>query len=963
MIGLVGKRAIQWHEMPLFLFWVGCGLAIAGFVANGMWNSVPWAEAALLAGLGLAVTLMAWAMRRPTGLAMATCAGLVWLLALIYFAGAASFAAVVLLSLAGIALGSLFIPADCSARGALSILAGLALIGGVTGWLLPFPVHGRVTYSVALLAMILMRWRVVSEVLRPIPQAWRVAVATAPVGMWLAVTVAGIATTCAWMPTVHFDDLAGHLALPSQLASLCYYKMDAASQVWAVTAWGADVLQGVTWLVAGHESRGMLDAFWLLTCLVLIWHLCEALDLPPWLRCLAVALYASLPLTAGALTGMQTEGPTAALVAGIALLVQRSPEPDRRRLLAFALLFGLLLVLKVSNLMVAGPLGLWLLCRWRAHLPWRVLPVALLLVLLVAGSSYTYGWIMTGNPVLPVFNAVFRSPYYAPINFHDDHWNAGFHWDIVWNLVFHTSRYIEGGDGTAGFILIALGGSLLAALSDRRARPLALVALGAFLLPLTQIQYLRYAHQALVLMIPAMLCGLPLITEGSRRLSWVAGVLVVLIVTNLVFVSTGDWQLRSGELRQFLTESRQDFMERYAPVDRVIEVVNQHYGPHARVLIAAANAPYAAGFAGKANVIDWYDGELEAKALQADRDSSGGAWGRLFDETGANLLLVQSGHVPAALASALVAARAGLVLQSGDLQLWEVRRAVAGSLMPSSPGTVSLGFDTAALPTRAVLAKARVVLGCTRSGEPVALSWIIARQGADAWSHSQWTNCLPDGTARATLDVAVPQTITGFTVVARPATAPDMKISLVSAELDARRDLGRQRDLARRMREKLRSALAAWVDPWTGKAAMRAGSPVLHGPANGVAVHFDGPTAPSGPNIIHATLELSCHYSPTPITVGWSMAVQGEESKSKYAWMFCGRDGVARTSFDAKVRRRVTSLEVNALPTQDEDMGLRLLSAESGYIKASGLRGIINRKRIKLAKWLAPAFKVSRVEP
>ncbi|MBD8881282.1 hypothetical protein IHE49_12395 [Rhodanobacter sp. 7MK24] len=963
MIGLVGKRATRWREMPSLLLWVGCALTVVGIAVNGMWSSVPWAPATLLVKLGLAVTLAAWVMKRPTGLSMATSAGLIWLLALIYFAGLASFAAVALLALASVALGSLLIPADWAARGTLSILAGLALIVGVAGWLLPFPVHRRAAYFVVLIAMVLVRWRVVGEVLRPIPQAWRAAVASAPAGMWLAVTAMGIATICAWMPTVHFDDLAGHLALPSQLVSLGYYKMDAASQVWAVTAWASDVLQGVAWLVAGQESRAILDAFWLLTGLVLIWHLCEALDLPPWLRCLAVALYASLPLTAGAVTGMQTEGPTAALTAGIALLIQRSPGPGRRQLLAFSLLFGLLLALKVSNLMVAGPLGLWLLCRWRTRLPWRFLPVALLLLLLVAGSSYTYGWITTGNPVLPVFNGIFHSPYYAPINFHDGHWDSGFHWDIVWNLVFHTSRYIEGGDGTAGFTLVALGGSLLVALLDRRARPLALVALGSFLLPLTQLQYLRYAHQALVLMIPAMLCGLPALAHESRSLPWIAGVLVALVVTNVAFISAGAWQLMGGELGQFLKEPRQDFMESYAPVDRLIDVVNQRYGPHARVLIAAANAPYAAGFAGKAYVIDWYDGELNAKAQQADKDSSGSAWARLLDETGANLLVLQSGHVSTALVSELVAARGELVLQSGDLQLWEVRRAISGSLLPSPSGTINLNFDVAAMPTQAVLAKARVVLGCTHSGEPVALSWTIAREGAEPWSYSEWVNCLPDRTAHATLDVAIPQTVAAFKLIAQPAKAPDMKLSLISADLDARRDLGRQRDLALRMREKLRSVLAAWVDPWTGKGVMHAGLPVRREPAQGVAVDFGTSAAPSVAGIVHATLELGCHYSPTPITVGWKMAVQGDAPDSQYAWMYCGRDGVARASFDARARHRVTSLEVSAVTSEDEGTGLRLLNAQSGYAKASGLRGSINRRRIKLAKWLNRAPEVTRIDP
>jgi hypothetical protein len=310
-----------------------------------------------------------------------------WLLALVHHAGFMSVAAVALLALASLALGSWFMPAEWPARAALSITAGLALIVGSVGWLLPFPVHGRTVYLVALLVLVLLRWRAIVEMLRPIPQAWHGSVASAPVAMWLAVMAAGVASTCAWLPTTHYDDLAGHLALPSQLVELGYYRMDPASSLWALSAWAADVLQGVAWLIAGQESRGAVDALWWLLGLVFAWRLGEALELPPWLRCAAVALYASLPLTAGSLAGMQTEGPTAALAAGIALLIQRSTKPDKRQLLAFALLFGLMLALKVSNLMIAGPLGLWLLCRWRGRLPWSSLPVGGMLLLLVAGSS------------------------------------------------------------------------------------------------------------------------------------------------------------------------------------------------------------------------------------------------------------------------------------------------------------------------------------------------------------------------------------------------------------------------------------------------------------------------------------------------------------------------------------------------------------------------------------------------
>lgn len=89
---------------------------------------------------------------------------------------------------------------------------------------------------------------------------------------------------------------------------------------------------------------------------------------------------------------MQTEGPTAAVIAALALLIQHVREPGRRDLLLAAVVVALLLALKISNLMFAGPLGLWLLWRWCGRLPWRMLPLALLLALVLVGSSYLYAW-------------------------------------------------------------------------------------------------------------------------------------------------------------------------------------------------------------------------------------------------------------------------------------------------------------------------------------------------------------------------------------------------------------------------------------------------------------------------------------------------------------------------------------------------------------------------------------------
>jgi hypothetical protein len=70
-----------------------------------------------------------------------------------------------------------------------------------------------------------------------------------------------------------------------------------------------------------------------------------------------------------------------------------------------------------------------------------------LIVLLVGGASYSYSWIVTGNPVLPLLNDVFQSPYFGALRFDDPRWHAGLGVDTLWRLTFRTAAYNEGWDG------------------------------------------------------------------------------------------------------------------------------------------------------------------------------------------------------------------------------------------------------------------------------------------------------------------------------------------------------------------------------------------------------------------------------------------------------------------------------------------------------------------------------------
>jgi len=782
------------HRTPWIFFWAGFLLLGIGFVVNSMWATIPPWPVMLLGALTLASLLVAFVAGRLLRCASATAAVLVWVAALVYFVGASSCLSALLIGMVALGIGSLFVHADSSARAELSILAGLALLCGMVGWLLPFHVHFRATYVIAFLGITVVRSRAIASTLRAVPAAWTSAISDAPGAALLAVTTLGVVSTCAWLPTIDADDLSYHLALPSQLIDLGYYPMSAGSSVWAISAWAADIFQGLAWFVAGTESRAAVDVFWLVLAACLIWKLCEALELKPWMRWLAVALYASMPMTAFALGGMQTEGPTATVAVGLALLIQRTRLPDRRQLLVAALLCGLLLSFKVSNLMIAGPLGLWLLWRWR--LPWRSLPLAAVLMVVVAGSSYVYSYLLTGNPVLPLFNGFFRSPYFSPTNFHDSHWESGFHWNIFWNLVFHSSRYAESADGSSGFVLVALAGSLIVALSNRHARPLALVAAAALLLPLTQIQYLRYAHPAYALLIPGMLCGVPVDTIGRRHLRGVAVALVALVVGNLVFVPVADWHLRDGALWKLLTEGRTAVVDQFAPIRRIAKAVRDRYGADARTLIAIPAIPFNAEFAGKALAVTWYDPELLSLATKANHDPDGSLWSGILKRTGVNLLIVKAGEVSPGLAAAIAKYRGTSVYEVGDIELWELHSSVPGISVPAPPKAVIVTFDTSSTPPATTLVNVELTLKCKPQNIPIVVGWKSTAVGESAQYKYEWATCLWDGTAHASLAMTSSHRITAFTVTAIPAQPVDMGLELSSANASFRRDITAERDLA-----------------------------------------------------------------------------------------------------------------------------------------------------------------------
>jgi hypothetical protein len=654
------------------LIWTGIAACAAGFVAHRMWTWLPAArfgESLLLAGL---MVSFAWPLRRWRTWNWADALAAVWLAVSVLMGGVLPSLAVAALVAGSMALGSFVAGRE---RPGLALLTGFAMVAGAAGWLLPLPVHRPWVYLPLFVVLVAVRRDELRAYAVAMREGWRSAVDASPRSAAWGALALGLAAAASWLPTMQFDDLAYHLGLPWQLMLHGRYALDPTHQVWALAPWAGDVLQAIPQLIARAEARGPLNLVWLLAAAAGLWRLGLQLGLAPVMRWLCIALFASLPTLAALLGGMQTELPATAVTLGLATLVF-APTAGRRELFAGALLLGLLCALKPMHVVAAS--GLLMVAGWRwRHLllrisTWPTLAWAALPVISVGASSYAYSTLVSGNPVLPLLNGIFRSPYFAARNFDDVRWHGGFDAALPWDLTFRTAGYVEGWNGGIGFVLIALAGAWMAALSLRRTRGLALAAALAVLIPLAVLQYARYALIGIVLLLPAMLAAL----QHFLALRQAIAVVATLAVVNIAYQTNAEGMLHTGAVKRAVVAFGRDapLFERYVP-ERALAAHVRASSPDAVVLDISGAAH--AEFAGRGRTTAWYSPRLEAASAAADADPSGERWAALLRQESISDVLLRPAQLTPAQRAGLTRVGAHPRMTVDEAQWWHVPEAAA----------------------------------------------------------------------------------------------------------------------------------------------------------------------------------------------------------------------------------------------------------------------------------------------
>lgn len=250
------------------------------------------------------------------------------------------------------------------------------------------------------------------------------------------------------------------------------------------------------------------------------------------------------------------------LEAMLLALGYRESESKARDLLFAALLLGVALALKLTNVTAALPIAAVFAARALFPRPDRLAlklaPLAAALVLLPLAPHVVYIYGETGSPFFPLYNEFLKSPLWPLINVGDGRWGPR-DWQetLLWPLVSAAApeRLSELGlySGRIAFGVVAAALCLLLPRADARARLLALaLLLGSMLWSVTS-GYIRYA------LIPELLSGLVALHLARILYDRLAGrpralraglaalpacVLAAQSALALAYVSETEWSLR-----------------------------------------------------------------------------------------------------------------------------------------------------------------------------------------------------------------------------------------------------------------------------------------------------------------------------------------------------------------------------------------------------------------------------------
>lgn len=565
----------------------------------------------------------------------------------------AAFAGAVLIALIGGAIGGLgiaiWLAAGSFALGRLILrglglelekvsrltttLSGAGVLGFVVGLTAHFPINTATFFGLLLTIPMLIEWRAIRGV-------WSVLVASpttnslfdsqkveSPVVVralpWLDLAIGALALyhfAVSLMPEVGHDALAMHLFIPGHMADRQMWDFNATNYVYAVAPMLGDWLYSIGYVLGGETAARLINVSFVFALCVLIrdfvmWCGGDRLG-SRW----AILLFLTTPVTFLVTSSLFIETVWAAFaLAGVFATFRflQSQGDAKTELPVAGLLLGAALTSKAITLTILPAIVILLAIRYRHWL--RGSAVALtkgfLLFLLVGLPPYVTAFWLTGNPLLPFYNNIFKSDFYPPAIFEPPPmFTKGVAADILYRATFNSVQYIEGHAGAPGFhwILLLVPALFILAFNRRwRALSLFFVAGVAVLIAFNSSAYFRYVFPSFAML--STFLGVALSSTHLEK-GWIGktmhGFAFSAAILNIIFLLSATNYGAFEPLAILTSAGRTEYLRKVIPLRNAVETVNSLNLDKTPVAVFAP--PMVGGLKADALFPNWYNYKFQA---------------------------------------------------------------------------------------------------------------------------------------------------------------------------------------------------------------------------------------------------------------------------------------------------------------------------------------------------------------
>jgi len=508
------------------------------------------------------------------------------------------------------------------------LLIGAGLYGTAVGLLAHFSVNYAGLYAMALLAPVLYKKELVvlafSSIRKSATNSSRYKFLDISI-----VVMTLIHFSVALMPEVGLDALAMHLFVPNHLFYRHSWGFDASTYVWAVIPMLGDWIYSIVYMIAGEVSARLLNVgFVIIISLYIrefvIWAGGNSLG-AKW----AILIFLTTPLVFTETSSLFIESIWASfLVAGALSIFKLATCDDKsgNYMPVSGLLLAFSFAAKAVSFTVMPALLLVLIARYKFWLKKEYIYHVILGLSLFVGFAiipYFTAWYLTGNPVFPFYNSYFKSSLWHEVDFKSAY-NAGLTWDVLYQTLFHSEKYLESRPGAPGFQWIVLFfPALVWAVIAKNYRVIVLfgVAIVSIILTFNSTAYLRYIFPEFALSaagIGVMLSlGLNKYTHAMKVLYVIAGLVIVL---NVSFLRSATSYGRIVLEPIMSAAGRDSYLNKNLPIRnavKLVNLVNSQYIP-----VAVFSSPLTAGLNADALYANWYNYKFQSainKAVDSDK--------------------------------------------------------------------------------------------------------------------------------------------------------------------------------------------------------------------------------------------------------------------------------------------------------------------------------------------------------